>query len=396
MRTHNGAGTRESHGVWRAPREARAAGEDAICRLAERIDADTAYVDAGEALRHGLEVWQSGALREAAPSVHIGGRWFGLTQHAALGLAERVGISARHLVGPEGFDPSANALLDAACASGYGARQMEGAKLVVDTSDEAVYGVVSASYVQIPHARLTGGLALDGASEATVRGTALRVREGKPTVVRAKGGDRGGDDLLKIYAEGANGHAGERAFGVGSYVLRTVCRNGLMAVVRQDRYAVQHRGKRETLEPAIAKILAEAQACIEQTRRAIKQLIAIPVTARGLASSKPTCEALATSLETLRSRALANELRTASRKNDRETAEACVERMIAETGPRGGRAVLDSPYRENDATAWDIVNLATSAARQLHPEHSSEREEAETSAGALARALIAEGEALEA
>ena len=386
----------ESGSVWRTPRETRVEGADAIRTMAETIDAATRYADAAEALADGIEMRPSGPLDETTPAVQIDGRWYGLTQYGARALCERVGISARHLTGPEGFDEGANATLAAACSGTYGRRQIEGARLVVDTMGDAVYGVVSAGYAQIPHARLARGLALEGRSQATVRGTTLRVREGTPTVVRAKGGDRGGDDELKIYSEGWNGHAGERAFGIGSYVFRTVCRNGLMAVVREDRYAVQHRGTASTLEPTIAKILDEAKACVEQTRRTIEQLISIPVTPRGLGASRPTCEALATSLDNLRSRALATELRSASRKGDRESASVCIERMIGETGPRGGRAVLESPYRQGDATAWDIVNLATGAAHQVHAEHSSEREEAEACAGALARTLIAEREALHA
>ena len=257
-----------------------------------------------------------------------------------------------------------------------------------------VHGVVGQAYLHIGHTRLVDGMRLEDGASATVRGTMMRVRDGAPKTFIASGGDRGGPDVLKIQSEGYNSLAGESAFGMGTYIYRTVCRNGLMGLVHSNRFRTEHRGERETLEPAIARILNEADACMEETRRLITELIDVRLTRETVGANTRSCEALATSLDALRSRALATELRTAARDDNAEAATQCLRRIIDETGPKEARAVLQSPFRAGEATGWDLVNLATAAARQIHVDGQREREEAETAAGRLGQVLIAERRAL--
>ena len=380
---------------WRQPRAATLHGRDAIIAGAHHLDAVTRYAGAAGALaERGLGIAPSGGEDRPGPAITVGGTPYGLTQDAATALFQRLGLSVRHIAPADASEDTTRALVDAACASAYGHRQLASSRLVLDDEEKTVCGVVSAGYTPIAHARLAEGMRLDEPASATVRGTTLQIRDGRGHTFVARNPHQRGADKVRIHITGTNSSAGETAFAIGTYIYRSICRNGLMGLVQGDRFRAEHRGNAETLEPAIARILAEAETCIEKTRELIGTLVTVSLTPASIAANSPACEALASSLETLRARPLATELRTASRANDTAAATDCVHRMIAETGPREARAVLESPYRQGEATAWDLVNLASAAARQIHGAEPALREDAEQAAGKLGRTLIAQRRAL--
>ena len=382
--------------LWRVPRHEHVIGRKAIIATAHKLDQGTRYLEAAPALTgEGLTLHRRSEDEEWTPSVIVEGEPYGLTQEAGANLFQRIGLSIRHLGDSNEIETKTATLVKAACASAYGRSQLDASRLVVDDEERTVNGIVSQMYTPIPHAQLAEGMRLKDPATATVRGTKLRILDGKADTFIAPGGDRGGDDRLKIQVEGLNSLAGESSFSIGSYIYRTICRNGLMGLVAGERYRAEHRGNRETLDVAIVRILAEADICIAQTKKMINELISVRLTPKTLGANAATCEAIANSLETLRARPLAIELKTAAREGSTTRATECIHRMIAETGPKEARAVLKSPYRSGEATGWDFVNLATAAARQIHPIDSVERDEAERTAGRLGQTLIAQRKALE-
>ena len=114
---------------------------------------------------------------------------------------------------------------------------------MLDDEERVVYGVVSAAYAPIAHARLAEGMELVEPSSAMVRGTTLRIRDGRShSFVARTPRQAGGRDKVSIHIVGTNSRAGETAFGIGTYIYRTICRNGLIGLVQDERFRTEHRG----------------------------------------------------------------------------------------------------------------------------------------------------------